>query len=440
MSEQSPALQTRLQKKTSVSNTVPSYQLSQAPIPTPSLLGVKGLDLANPKLLNNRKINVVLLHANGNSIEVLVQHSRVPVVGLELFHEGHSRLLHKGVVESKLSTSKTVKLSSESETRRVRKNRLAGLETETDDEDTRALSSGGAGGTAAVELLGQGGGTAAHELGGALEDRKVGVVGEEVVRVDWDTVSADTETRAERREAVRLSRGGVDHLIGVNTVGTSGVSHLVDVGNVDHAVAVLEELGHLGHLRLADGHDLVEDFAVELRDNLERLRREGAEDLGDLLGGGEGATGVYTLRRHAAVEDVLVRTEDLASGTDGDGALNDDGVTGLDVLEDHGESVDEMAKVDSVVVLEKSRDRDKVVSDSVKHGLIIGQGNLGVLGEDRLELSETIGGDVEANGLVDTAKLLEESLADETDTDDADKSLAVLSRGDLLLSKGTRKL
>lgn len=107
------------------------------------------------------------------------------------------------------------------------------------------------------------------------------------------------------------------------------------------------------------------------------------------------------------------------------------------MLQDHGKSVDEMAKIDGVVILEESRDRDKVVSNSVEHGLIIGKSDLGVLGEYGLELAEALRRDVETDGVVDTAELLEKSLADETDADNTDQSLVIVLLRDVLVSKGS---
>lgn len=403
------------------------------------LFAVKGLNLARRQLVEDGKVDVVLLHANGDGVKVLVEDGRAPGTGFELLHEGHGLLLDKRVVEGQLGTAESVELGGKGETGRVGEDGLSGLETQTDDQDARTLVCGGAGGAAAVELLGQSGWAGAHQLGGALEDGEVGGVGEEVVGVDWDAVSADTETRAEGRESIRLGGCGVDHLVGVDAVRAGCVSHLVHICDVDHAVAVFEELGHFGDFWLADGNDLIEDLGVKARDNLEGLGRKGREDLGDLLGGREGAAWVDALRGHAAVEDVLVRTKDLASGTDRDGRLNDDGVAGLNVLEDHSEGVDEMAEVDSVVILEKGGNGNQVVSDLVEHGLIVRQCDLGVLLEDRLEFTKTLGGNVETDGVVDTAELLEESLADKANTDNTDKGIVAIL-GDFLISKGTRRL
>lgn len=73
---------------------------------------------------------------------------------------------------------------------------MTGLEAKANNQDARA-GRVGAGGAATVQLLGHGGRTATHELGGTLEDGQLRVVGEQVEWVDWDAVSANSETWAE---------------------------------------------------------------------------------------------------------------------------------------------------------------------------------------------------------------------------------------------------
>lgn len=220
-------------------------------------------------------------------------------------------------------------------------------------------------------------------------------------------------------------------------MGAGGISHLVDICNVDHAVAVLKELGHLGDLRLADGNNLVEDFGVQVADDLHGGRCESRKNLGDLLGCGEATTRVDTLRRHATVKDVLVRAKNLASGSDLNARLDDDRVTRLDMLEHHGESIDQVSEIDRVVSLEEGGHGDQVVSDSVEHGLIAGNGDLLVWGKDWAEFCQTLWGHVKADGVVNAAKLLEESLADKTNTDNCNQSAV---REILVLKSGHKRV
>ena len=79
------------------------------------------------------------------------------------------------------------------------------------------------------------------------------------------------------------------------------------------------------------------------------------------------------------------------------------------------------------------------MGDSVEHGLIVRQGDLGELFENGLEFAETLGGNVETDRVVDAAKLLEESLTNKADADNADKSLAPVL-GNVLIGKGAGRL
>lgn len=293
-------------------------------------------------------------------------------------------------MEDEARAAKTLKLSCESKAGRVAEDTLARLEANTDDKDARTGRAGSTSSAATVKLLGESSRAVAHKLCGTLEDGEVGVVGEEVEGVDRDAVTANTETGAESLVAIGFCCGGVNHLVGVNTVSTGCIGHLIDIGNVDHAVTVLEQLGHFGNLGLADGYYLVEDASVQLVNDRVGRRSECGDDLGDLLGSGEGATRVNTLWRHATVEDVLVRAKNLAGGANLDTALNDNGVARLNVLQNHGQCTDEMAQVDSVISLEKSRDRDEIGGSSVQEGLIVGKSNIGHVTKNRLQLREAL--------------------------------------------------
>lgn len=59
---------------------------------------VEGLDLAASQLLEDCEVYVVLAHADGNSVKLVVECGRVEVCCLELLHPRHVGLLHKRVV------------------------------------------------------------------------------------------------------------------------------------------------------------------------------------------------------------------------------------------------------------------------------------------------------------------------------------------------------
>jgi hypothetical protein len=125
------------------------------------------------------------------------------------------------------------------------------------------------------------------------------------------------------------------------------------------------------------------------------------------------------------VENVLVRAKDLASGANLDTALDDNGVARLYVLQNHGQSTDQMAQINGVISLEKSRDRDEVGCGSVQVGLVVGESDIGHVTKDRLQLCETLDRDVEANGLVAGTKGSEKMLADIANSNNADHMVMV---------------
>ena len=64
-------------------------------------------------------------------------------------------------------------------------------------------------------------------------------------------------------EAEGLGFGCVDDLVDVDAHAHAELLELVDQGDVDAAVDVFEELGHLRDGGTADGDDAAEDAAVE---------------------------------------------------------------------------------------------------------------------------------------------------------------------------------
>ena len=81
----------------------------------------------------------------------------------------------------------------------------------------------------------------------------------EVVRVDRDAVPADARTRSEGLEAERLGLGAVDDVPDVDPQLVAEARHLVDQGDVDVPVGVLEQLGHLRLAQAARDDDGVDE-------------------------------------------------------------------------------------------------------------------------------------------------------------------------------------
>ena len=268
-------------------------------------------------------------------------------------------------------------------------------------------------------------GPALHEFGGALEDGEVLVGGEEVKGVDGDAVATDAEARVKGLEAKGLAAGGRDHLVWVDAMHVAGVAHLVDVGDVDHPVAVLKQLRHLSHLRPGHGHDRLEDARVD-GDNLrEGTGGQGRDDLGYLGGRRVDSAGIDALGRHAAVEKVFVGGEELPRGADRDGALDDDAGTGLGMLEDRLDGQADEVEVHVAVILEVGGHGDEVMGGTSEGGGLAGQLDRGEGGKVRRQFLEALFGDVEADAVEQGAELLQQGFANEADADDADADVGL---------------
>ena len=102
----------------------------------------------------------------------------------------------------------------------------------------------------------------------------------QVIRVDADAVAAD-EARPERQE-IPLAARRLEHLLSVDAEPVEDHGELVDERDVDVALRVLDHLGGLcdADRRRAMGAGL-DDRAVQLVDEVGRLRRRAGGDLAD---------------------------------------------------------------------------------------------------------------------------------------------------------------
>jgi hypothetical protein len=80
--------------------------------------------------------------------------------------------------------------------------------------------------------------------------------------VDGDAVAAQAGAGVEGLEAEGLGFGGVDDFVDVDAHLHAELLEFVDQGDVDAAVYVLEELGHLGYGGRADWDYLFENCSV----------------------------------------------------------------------------------------------------------------------------------------------------------------------------------
>jgi len=246
------------------------------------------------------------------------------------------------------------------------------LEGEAHDEHTRAFD-----GDAALEhgldqLRHHVGAHAVVEAAAGEDD--LGVVADglrlvgEVVRIHADAVAAD-QARAEGQE-VPLAAGGLQHGLGVDAHLVEDDGQLVDEGDVDVALGVLDDLGGLGHL---DAFGLVgaddNDLAVELVDQLGHFGRGAGSDL---LDGGDAVFLVARVDALGAVAGVEVDVELEAGhllqhrhavffgGTGVDGGFVNDDVALLEHLTDGLAGLDQGGEVGLLVLVDGGGDGDDV--------------------------------------------------------------------------------
>lgn len=123
-----------------------------------------------------------------------------------------------------------------------------------------------------------------HETSCGLENPQALVVLEKVPRIDGDAMSTHAKSWVERLESERLSGSCPDHLMGINPVRDTCIADLVDICDVDHAVAILIEFGHLCDFWLRDGHERLVYHRVQTEDVLRCRSRQSRDDLWNLLG------------------------------------------------------------------------------------------------------------------------------------------------------------
>ena len=132
--------------------------------------------------------------------------------------------------------------------------------------------------------------------------------------VDGNAVAAQAGAGIKGLEAEGLGLGGVDDFVNVDAHAHAELLQLVDQRDVDAAVDVLEQLGHLRDGRAADRNDAAEDGAVEARGKLGSSRAAAANDLGNVVTGNGLVAGVFALRRKGDVNpSVVASCERLSS-------------------------------------------------------------------------------------------------------------------------------
>ena len=97
-------------------------------------------------------------------------------------------------------------------------------------------------------------------------------------------------------------RGRVDDLVDVDAHAHAELLELVHQRDVDAAVDVFEQLGHLGDGGAADRDDAAEDRAVECGRQFDGARVAPADDLGDIVARDGLVAGIFALGRKRHVE------------------------------------------------------------------------------------------------------------------------------------------
>src|SRR5208283_3420146 len=104
-----------------------------------------------------------------------------------------------------------------------------------------------------------------------------------IKRIDRNTVSAQTRPGIKCMEAERLGGGGVDDLPDVEVHAQAEHLKFVDQRDVNAAIDVLQQLGHLRGRRRGDGNGAAENRPVKRGGDCAGLGIESANHLGNVV-------------------------------------------------------------------------------------------------------------------------------------------------------------
>ncbi len=124
----------------------------------------------------------------------------------------------------------------------------------------------------------------------------------EVERVDGDAVAAEAGAGIEGLEAEGLGFGGVDDFKQVDAHAHAKLLQFVDQGDVDAAVDVFKQLGHLRRGRRRDRNGAVEDGRVDGGGQFESYWSATAHDFWNVAAGDRIVAGIFALGRESDVE------------------------------------------------------------------------------------------------------------------------------------------
>ena len=241
-------------------------------------------------------------------------------------------------------------------------------------------------------------------------------------------MAAQAGAGIEGLEAERLCLGRVDDFVDIDAHPHAELLELVDQRDVDAAVDVFKQLGHLGDRGAADLDDAAEDGAIEGRSQLRGCRAAAADDLGNVVPGDGVVAGIFALGRKGDVDAGLLEgarnlepepiagfkhgRNNLFGGAGISGALEDDQLVLMNVRRERGNGAGDVAQVGLVVLVERGGHADddgihggdfRVVGGGSEAGFL-GLLNLGGqdahnIGAAGVEFGDLVGGNVEAGHL-----------------------------------------
>jgi len=202
--------------------------------------------------------------------------------------------------------------------------------------------------------------------------------------VDGDAVTAEAGSGIEGLKAEWLGLGCVDDFVNIDAHAHAELLELVDQRDVDAAIDVFKELGHLGDGGAADGDYTTEDGTVEGGSKFDRGGTATPHYLGNVVTGDGVIAGIFALGRKGNVEARLAgstgsfeaagvaffeqRENDIVCCAGIGGALKNDELPLMNMGRDGLNRAGDVTKVGLVILVERGGDAD----DDDVHGFDFG--------------------------------------------------------------------
>ena len=196
----------------------------------------------------------------------------------------------------------------------------------------------------------------------------------EIEGVDGDAVAAEAGAGIEGREAEGLGLGGIDDFVDVDAHAHAKLLELIDQGDVDAAVDVFEEFGHLGDRWRANRNDASKYGAVHGSSEFGSDWAAAADDFWDVVPGDGFVSWVFALGAEGDMNSWLVGSaghfqseqvsgfetgdDELFGGAGVGGALENDELALFDMGRDGLDGAGDVAEVGLVILVERGGDAD----------------------------------------------------------------------------------